>query len=656
MKSGKKGVMLTALVTLLTGVFAPVGNQLLSVGAATTIMDVATVKSFGDPAANFSGVTEMTNAFTTGGSSTGFVNGWAQLTSNKTSQYGSAAFNRQIDMTSNFEFKGGFKVSPNGNSLFQNVGDGLGIILAPYEPSQMGNGSADKYLGIGKTGSTGFNNAFFWGIDFYYNSDMGDSEIGHSLVGQTGQYAAFRQTDSTGKLLAITSNDGAKAVSPGQSGDDATVTWTPSQVSTDGKQVTGTLKAVYLGKTWSRTITVNRTMGFAVFGSTGGFKSTMSVSMKSFSLTYGTADVKLSGVARASTPEKSDFVAPTFSPTIKAGVIGTTVTILRSEAELAEAQKEPKFDADQVYLAPAVSGYEFIGQNGKGYQTFEVASTTANDWELIYAKPNSMTIKYQYATAAGTYFNTKTISGYAGDAVSVVSPDIAGFAPDKVAVDGVLGVLGDVIVTYYPLVNRPLNPLAPDVSQPVVPLVPGTDESAKAEATGVLTLDYASTFDFGKQQISSTEQRYAATAQKYQGTDLVTPLYAQVTDLRAQAGGWSLQVGLSKLVNTTSGETLSDASLRFTNTALVSTLGSPVGSVVNSQTIPFGEMGTVMTTAAKNGQGSWIARFGESRDVVTSDGRTVDQAVTLVVPGGAAKQGEYHGELTWQLSDTFTNN
>ncbi|MCT8399023.1 WxL domain-containing protein [Weissella cibaria] len=654
MRKGLIKIMLATLAVSLTGYAAP------ALAATVTVQDLQTATKIGEPAANYAGVDEMTNAFLPGGTSSGFTNGWAQLTNGGSNQYGSASFKYQIDMTSSFNFKGGFKTSSGGNSIFGQAGDALGMILAPYDPSQMGNGTPNKYLGIGKNGTTGFSNAIFRGIDFYYNSDMGDSNIGTSLGVNSKQYASFRHTDSAGKLQNIGSNDQAQNVSLSRGGDDVGFAWAPVSVSSDGRQVVGNITITGYGKTWTQTVTVARNMGFSVFGSTGNETSTMSVNMKTFSVKYGTVQATFNGVAAKTTVDASDFKAPVFNPAQKPAVVGNTVTVVQSDADVDAASKTTKFDPNFVYVAPKVAGYDFTGDNRKNYQQFTIANSDddTNHFDLTYEKKNKVTIKYQYATQLGTYFDSVTKSGYDGDDYSVTSPDIVGYKPDIATVTGKLGDKDTVIVTYAPLVNKPLNPFDPDYAKPVNPLIPGTDTPVGKEQSGILTVDYASTLDFGKQKISGQATTYAASAQKFADdahSTLIAPVYAQVSDLRAQAGGWTLQLATSALKNKTTGKPLQGASLSFENAKMATTPGKLTGNVVDKQTVAFGQSATIMTTNQANIPGTWLAVFGGQSDLGQTDGRDVDQAVKLAIPGGSAQQGDYTADLTWTVLDTVGN-
>lgn len=82
--------------------------------------------------------------------------------------------------------------------------------------------------------------------------------------------------------------------------------------------------------------------------------------------------------------------------------------------------------------------------------------------------------------------------------------------------------------------SNPLVPVTPiNPIDPTVPVIPGTP--------GPLSIDYISSFNFGEQEITSSDVTYHAAEQKfYNGTK--GPNYVQVTDNRGTLAGWTLSV------------------------------------------------------------------------------------------------------------------
>lgn len=193
----------------------------------------------------------------------------------------------------------------------------------------------------------------------------------------------------------------------------------------------------------------------------------------------------------------------------------------------------------------------------------------------------------------------------------------------------------------------PLDPVTPvdpvDPIDPEKPVDPGTN--------GPLSLDYASSLNFGKQKISSVDQTYFAQPQtvKYaDGSEGVVPLYAQVTDNRGTLKGWSLSVKQNSQFKAGDKE-LTGAKIEFLNGQVNTISESPVPSVVKA-TFDLTSNGTgaatnVMAAAADEGAGTFVYRFG--------DDKTKAESVKLTVPGKTTKLKDvaYKTTLTWTLND-----
>ena len=91
------------------------------------------------------------------------------------------------------------------------------------------------------------------------------------------------------------------------------------------------------------------------------------------------------------------------------------------------------------------------------------------------------------------------------------------------------------------------NEITPPVSgtrrigKPVSPVWPG-GVTPPPGTPGPLSIDYASSFDFGINNISTQDKIYYAKSQKYADSILETPNYIQITDNRGTTAGWTLKV------------------------------------------------------------------------------------------------------------------
>ncbi|WP_061399505.1 WxL domain-containing protein [Leuconostoc mesenteroides] len=208
--------------------------------------------------------------------------------------------------------------------------------------------------------------------------------------------------------------------------------------------------------------------------------------------------------------------------------------------------------------------------------------------------------------------------------------------------------------TTKPILN-PLNPVNADGGQnSVTPIDNVTKDKPQAGTSGLLTIDFASSFNFGTNIIiSSAKQTYYASAQSYsnKGTMTTGPNFAQVTDNRSgdKHTGWKLQVKQDGdfTAVTDSSSKLTGATISISNGKAVNGNGSDkVINTVDTNSITIGrENTTVMSADDGEGIGTWIYSMGNQN--------TADKSVSLTVPASSKiKEDTYKTTLTWTLSDT----
>jgi hypothetical protein len=219
--------------------------------------------------------------------------------------------------------------------------------------------------------------------------------------------------------------------------------------------------------------------------------------------------------------------------------------------------------------------------------------------------------------------------------------------------------------------------------------------SSMTGATGLLTLDAVTAYDFGTHPIPTANATYEA-APAYMnskadgtGTNTAIPNFVQVTDLRGTGAGWTVQVAMTKAF--TGDDTIA-------NTGLVISLGkglvatSSAAANVADQTFAVSNLGstggavnvfgaTANATPNKAGLGTNVHSFIDATSktadspstvngpVVSSvgldatgfynftDAATVptptagDPGVLLSVPGASVTAQGYQATLTWTLSN-----
>lgn len=203
-------------------------------------------------------------------------------------------------------------------------------------------------------------------------------------------------------------------------------------------------------------------------------------------------------------------------------------------------------------------------------------------------------------------------------------------------------------------------PVDPNIPDPTLPVTPQNPDGSKPNpgGDGPLTIDFASSFDFGTHDISNQDQTYASKAQRYFDSGDLTSNYVQVTDRRGTFSGWELKVKeVAQFTQIATGpqkyRELKGAAIAFNN---------PVSASLNDQYAPKSQMiqslipgveTQIALAETGEGAGTWVIRWG-SQENLTQEGLSPD--VTLFVPGTTPKDATaYRTTLNWILSDLPKN-
>ncbi|OXS66993.1 cell surface protein [Lysinibacillus sp. KCTC 33748] len=196
-------------------------------------------------------------------------------------------------------------------------------------------------------------------------------------------------------------------------------------------------------------------------------------------------------------------------------------------------------------------------------------------------------------------------------------------------------------------VTPPVDPTDPGNPDPVDPVDP--TGPTKPGTPGPLSIDYASSLDFGTQDITSANKTYYAKAQKF-GKRGDGPNYVQVSDTRGTDAGWSLQVKQDGQFKTETGKELAGAEITFKNAWVNTASESPIPSI-SKKTFSLkpegnGVVEDIMTAKVGEGNGTYVLVFGEDQ--------TAADSIELFVPGKTTKYAgeQYSTSLTWTLTDT----
>lgn len=209
------------------------------------------------------------------------------------------------------------------------------------------------------------------------------------------------------------------------------------------------------------------------------------------------------------------------------------------------------------------------------------------------------------------------------------------------------------VITFAPNTDLtdPVDPVDP--TNPVTPVDPTDPTGPKPGTAGPLSIDYASSLDFGTQKITSKDEVYQAKPQKYLDKDSnekTGPNFVQVTDNRGTETGWTLQMKQNSQFQTVDAEELTGAEITFKNGNVVtaSASGKPTGEATIVAD-PSGALKDVMAAADGQGAGTYLLDWG-------TDDTTAATSIELSVPGSTTKYAKkYSTTFTWVLSDTPGN-
>lgn len=188
---------------------------------------------------------------------------------------------------------------------------------------------------------------------------------------------------------------------------------------------------------------------------------------------------------------------------------------------------------------------------------------------------------------------------------------------------------------------------------PVVnPLDPDSEiEIDTGGSIGALSVDFASSLDFGRNQVSTSDKTYYAAANtvtvKESGEEIVVPNFVQVTDNRGTKAGWTLSITASDFT-TEEGRVLTGAYITFHH-AHIYTPNSLGNEPVAVESVMLEEVETpypIVTANDGQGTATWGVYYAGVDDA------TGEKSITLHVPGESTKMAEtYKSTLEWSLSE-----
>lgn len=209
--------------------------------------------------------------------------------------------------------------------------------------------------------------------------------------------------------------------------------------------------------------------------------------------------------------------------------------------------------------------------------------------------------------------------------------------------------------------TSPVDPTDPGAS--TKPQDPTNSNGPNEGTSGPLSIDFASSLNFGKNKISSRDVVYYAEPQIISDNishTKIVPNYVQISDLRGNNSGWALRVKLKNQLRNETAEykELDGAQLTISKGSAVSNQDDDVKKPIMTEAVLIpGVLSNLMYTSKGSGAGTWINSFGDL-DRIKIEGKEVlkNTGVQLSIPGASPKSPvTYKSKLIWVLSDTPIN-
>lgn len=202
----------------------------------------------------------------------------------------------------------------------------------------------------------------------------------------------------------------------------------------------------------------------------------------------------------------------------------------------------------------------------------------------------------------------------------------------------------------------PVDPQNP--TDPFAPTSPGGLPDPQPGTAGPLSIDFASSFDFGTHAVGTSGVVYAAAqaGSDKDGNAASRDNYVQVSDYRGTFAGWSLNVTQNAQFKTADGTELKGAAITLGNGAIQGKATSNPADVSAASTtlVPGTASATILGATAGHGVGTNLLNFG-SADGVSNADKSVALDLGDSVNAASQRAAAYTAQLTWTLSDTPAN-
>ena len=408
--------------------------------------------------------------------------------------------------------------------------------------------------------------------------------------------------------------------------------------------------------------------------------------------------------AKSTEPQKEPWAAPaagykwydesTFAP----GSYGSTSNVeIPSTGKVSlvidakpEAKKENKAIVKVTGLAPnaVADGYQLglytpTAQNGFT-QGSQVAKTKVGDGQWLpigYSEKFSVKADNQGNAEQVVYFSTEFEGNYnirvkqnkdniVTNPITILPFSETPVDPEVPTDDAKYNVKGEIVFEKNDGSVKPIDPENP--KEDMTPLNPDGSE-AISPAGGLLSVDYASSFGFGKQSIENKNMLYGAQPQQFKASDSLRGNYVQVSDRRGTNAGWVLSIVQNDQFKTAKNDVLTGAKLYLGNGALnspnmteegfkpelapvnfVKDLSLASEKVTGGLELIPGQTSIIMSADKGKGTGTWTLSYGQTKDKnigVMGANEPAKASVLLSIPSSSNPvSSSYESTLTYRLS------
>lgn len=387
--------------------------------------------------------------------------------------------------------------------------------------------------------------------------------------------------------------------------------------------------------------------------------------------------------------DESTFAPGSYGSTSNAEIPSTGKVSLVVDAK-PEAKKENKAIVKVTGLAPnaVADGYQLglytpTAQNGFT-QGSQVAKTKVGDGQWLpigYSEKFSVQADNQGNAEQVVYFSTEFEGNYnirvkqnkdniITNPITILPFSETPVDPEVPTDDANYNVKGEIVFEKNDGSVKPIDPENP--KEDMTPLNPDGSE-VTSPAGGLLSVDYASSFAFGKQSIENKNMLYGAQPQQFKASDSLRGNYVQVSDRRGTNAGWVLSIVQNDQFKTAKNDVLTGAKLYLGNGALnspnmteegfkpelapvnfVKDLSLASEKVTGGLELIPGQTSIIMSADKGKGTGTWTLSYGQTKDKNIGVMGTNDPAkssVLLSIPSSSNPvSSSYESTLTYRLS------